>query len=129
MQKTIKFETDSIGQSIAILPLGPEGNKGNAILCRDDLLFLHSLGLSIKWNRLSKIGYVTAPCAFVRGGHLLPARVLLNAGPRQTVRYKDGDPTNLRRSNLSLEEGGWAKRRDRDYLRPERRRSNAGIAA
>ena len=45
-------------------------------------------------------------------GHLFtPARVLLEAGPGQIVKYRDGDRTNLRRDNLYLASGP-AKRCD-----------------
>jgi hypothetical protein len=45
-------------------------------------------------------------------GHLFtPARVLLEAGRGQIVRYRDGDTTNLRRDNLYLASGA-AKRCD-----------------
>jgi hypothetical protein len=53
--------------------------------------------------------------------------VLVDAGPGQQVKHKDGNPRNLRRGNLELVEGGNAIRRDRALLTPEnlRRRKRA----
>jgi hypothetical protein len=45
----------------------------------------------------------------------------MDAGAKQIVRYKNGDITDLRKANLFVEEGGSAKRRDREHLRRRRK--------
>ncbi len=40
------------------------------------------------------------------------ARIIVNAGPGQQVKYRDGDTTNLRRENLLVKSFGKSKRRD-----------------
>ncbi len=43
------------------------------------------------------------------------ARVLMNAGKGEIVRYRDGDPSNLRRNNMFISRGR-SKRADRDLM-------------
>lgn len=116
--------------SVIAIPLGPNGSKGVAHIERDDWMFLLKLGLSPNWY-LSPSGHPTVAAHRAKGGRVTVSRVLLDAGPRQTVRFVDGNPRNLRRENLQLCDNGSATRRDRDFLTPEnlRRRKKQREAA
>jgi hypothetical protein len=94
---------------------------GYAVLDFEDMEFLQELGLSLRWSKLPRLGYLTCPAYYAPGSRVSPARVLMNAGPKQVVRYRNGDVTDLRKANLFVEEGGSAKRRDREHLRPRRK--------
>lgn len=107
---------DPDGREIVTVPLH---GKGEATLYEKDFRFLLQLGLSTAWNKLPN-GYVTASCYCAPGRSVQVARVLLNAGPQQRVRYIDGDLTNLRSGNLILLSGGSATRWDRDFVKPSK---------
>jgi len=109
------------GRELALVPLGRWASKGHAVIYTDDLTMLENLGLSLVWNRNSLSGTVFAPAAKASGGNVQVARVLLDLGEGQIVRYLNGDPTDLRRENLSVVDGN-AVRRDRDFLTPKDRR-------
>ena len=47
------------------------------------------------------------------------ARVIMDAGKGEGVRYQDSDKLNLRRDNLYLVADAKAIRRDRDFIRPK----------
>ena len=102
------------GRVIARVPLGPKSEVFAEIL-HEDYLFLLKLGVSANWNKLP-LGYVTAAAYKASGGHVMVARVLLDAGAGENVSYKDGNRLNLRRENLSLVKTGIGIRRDRDLL-------------
>lgn len=104
--------------SVVAIPLGPSGSKGVASIDAEDFQFLVKLGLSPNWH-VSPSGHPTAAAHRAPGGRVTVSRVLLDAGEKQKVRFADGNPCNLQRSNLQLVEGGAARRRDRDYLTPE----------
>lgn len=93
------------------IPLGKSGKY--AAVYKEDYDYLIGLGLSGTWNN-SIQGYVDASS---KGTRLRVARVLMDAKESQTVRYVDGDITNLRRDNLVIMRDLKAKRRDRDFLR------------
>lgn len=101
---------------LARVSLGRSGTKF-AEIWRDDWEFLRKLGTPENWNSVGSNGHVTVCTPRASGNHIAVGRILLNAGPGETVRYLDGNPLNLRRENLRLVKGGWACRRDRDYLR------------
>lgn len=103
---------------LAYVSLGTRGEKGVAVIAEADLAMLESLGLSLRWNRHPRTGAVFAPAGKASGSNVLVARVLLDAGKGENVRFKNGDPTDLRRDNLILDKTGYATRRDRDYLTP-----------
>lgn len=111
--------TQNVGKQIAVVTTR-NGKKIELYL--EDYEYLMGLGLSPAWN-LSPKGYVSAPAYRAKGGQIGVARVLLDAGPGDLVRYYDGNPSNLRRENLSLAAGvGWSTRRDRDFLTPKNRK-------
>lgn len=105
-------------KGLAFVPLGVRGAKGVAVVHDDDLSMLEDLGLSMRWNRHPDTGAVFAPAPRASGGNVLVSRVLVNAGPGQNVTYRNGDPSDLRRENLSVVSGN-ATRRDRNYLTPK----------
>lgn len=118
---------DQNGQKLALVPLGRFGSKGYAVIESADLIMLEALGLSLAWNRNQLTGTVFAPAVKASGGNVQVARVLLDLGPGQIVRYENGDPTDLRRQNLSVVDGN-AIRRDRVYLTPRSQRRRWGPA-
>jgi hypothetical protein len=104
------------GREIIKVPLGRTDKY--CFIFKEDREFLKRLGLNMNWNVLPN-GYVTACSSISPNAYLLVARVLTNAGPGQSVRYKDGDKLNLRFSNLYVSNDGKAAiRRDRDFVRP-----------
>lgn len=104
---------------VALVPLGPHGRKGVAIVDGEDLSLLDSLGLSMRWNRHAGTGIVIAPAGNSSGNSVQVSRVILDCGTGENVRYRNGDPTDLRRQNLEINPEGYAIRRDRDFLTPK----------
>lgn len=124
MRKVIHTNSEG-GDSVALVSLGPEGRKGYATVDEADLELLVSLGLSLKWNR-SPQGMIKAPASNASGNSVSVARVLMDAGIGQSVSFRDGDTTNLSRSNLELSQQGQGTRRDRDFLTPASERRAYG---
>jgi hypothetical protein len=91
-------------------------NRFETTLYRDDYAVLLALGLSPSWF-IWRSGYVATPAPYSPNGHVNVARVLLDAGEGEVVRYVDSDKLNLRRENLLIEPG-FALRRDRAALTP-----------
>ena len=89
------------------VPLGPRGMKGFATIDLDCWEKFIEKGFSGNLNAHfapnSDRLYVTAPSTAATGNNILVARVLMDAKRGEIVRYIDGDPTNLRKSNLRLE--------------------------
>lgn len=108
----ISYSEDGL---IAFIPI-QGGAKGVLEIDAKDVELLNSLGVSFAFDR-SKNGYVSAPASRSPNNHVSIARVLLNAKEGESVIYKDGSPTNLRRSNLILVRGGKSKHHDRSYLK------------
>ncbi|TYR33703.1 hypothetical protein FY036_06505 [Mesorhizobium microcysteis] len=124
--RAITHIVDEDSNPVALVPLGRKGEKGTAIILDEDLALLESLGLSMRWNRHTRTGIVVAPTSASSGGSVQVARVLLDLGPGQNIRYRNGDPTDLRRDNLEIKPEGNAIRRDRDYLTPKEKRKAWG---
>lgn len=112
LDKMLKM-TEENGKTVYWVPLGKSGKS--APIYQEDYEALLGYGVSKTWND-GLYSYVSAYCPNIPGSRVIVARVLLNAGEGQTVRYLDGDRTNLRRENLILMKDSRAKRRDRDYL-------------
>ena len=108
--------TDKHSNELVQVPLGRTGSAF-ATLYKSDFEYLLSIGLSKSWNTYPN-GIVTAPAYRAKGSQVTVARVLLDADIGENVQYVDGDRLNLRRENLRLVNGGWATRRDRDFLTP-----------
>lgn len=111
----IRFLRDENFREVALVPL-KQGSKGCAVLDKDDIYFLASLGMSsFNWDRLPN-GNVTAHASLSPTKHVYVARVLVDAGVGEAVIFRDRDNSNLRRSNL-VKVQGHGKRRDRDFLK------------
>ncbi|WP_296201619.1 hypothetical protein [uncultured Hyphomicrobium sp.] len=106
------------GRLVAKVQLGRDPSL-KAEIYQDDLEFLEKLGLSLNWTALKMSGaiYVTANAKNTAGGKVLVARVLLDAGPGQMIRYADKNPLNLRRENLRIVTSAKAIQRARDSIR------------
>lgn len=101
------FTRDEHGQPIAVITLA------NGTTARLDLIDWESLlqrGVSPNWT-LNSVGggfaYVRAKTPGQRA--VMIAREITGAQPRQIAGYRNGDRTDLRRSNLTLTTGGRAK--------------------
>lgn len=106
------------GRAFVRVPIGRSGERF-AEIWADDWEFLRRLGTPGNWNCAGDKGHVTVCAPRASGNHIAVGRILLNAGPGETVRYRDRNPLNLKRENLQLVKGGWSCRRDRDYLKQE----------
>lgn len=118
-------ETNKAGGEGAILvPLGRDSKKGYAVVDKDDWEFLQKLGVSTTWN-LSARGVVIAAAHLSKSGTVRIARVLMDAGPGQIVKHKDGNKLDLRRENLELRDEGYSLVRDREFLTPLKKRKKS----
>lgn len=91
---------DMVEREVSYVPLGRSGSK-TAVLYKDDLDYLMRLGVGNRWIANPNQNYVLC-FGNKPGKRIMVARLLLNAGPGNRVHYKDGNPLNLRRDNLSL---------------------------
>lgn len=92
--------TDEAGNELASNALA--NGQGSAILDAADFDRLVADRHSTRWhlaNNGSSTGYVRKS-----GRNRYIARILTGATSEQVVRYIDGDPRNLRRSNLRLQD-------------------------
>jgi hypothetical protein len=82
------------------------GNRGDAIIEGDALPLLAQVGVTLSWS-FNRNGrgrrYVRGNLA--RGNTISIARIVAGARRGQLVCYCDGNPLNLRRSNLYVVEG------------------------
>lgn len=79
-----------------------------AVFCREGEARLRELGVGAIYMSMDgarKYGYVTWTDMTAPGEAATLARALANAPKGQCVRYRDGDVTNLRLSNLYLTRG------------------------
>jgi len=106
------------------VPLSEDGRS--ALVDRTDFEDLLAAGISDKWC-ISKVRgkeYVRVRCPYVKGGATTVARLIMRAPAGLVVRYADGDPFNLRRSNLYFAHSssywpkGWSADRRRANPRP-----------
>jgi hypothetical protein len=109
---TVRHTYDEDGQDIILVPLA---RGGEATLYQTDFNALLDLGISLSWNRLPN-GYVVAPAAKAPGNSIQVARVIVDAGPGERLKYVNGDLTDLRSKNLCLLSAKGATRRDRDLI-------------
>lgn len=97
------YTTDTRGQEIAHVPL--TNHPTPVRILREDFEALMAAGWSDRW-KLNDSGngyaYVKAPAPGTLGNHAIVARLLMQPGWRQQVKYRDDDRTNLVRSNLYL---------------------------
>lgn len=106
----ITFTTDPDGTEIALVPIGKREGRAAEIHAAD-LQELDRQGVSRCWyfKTASGRGYVNAHDPDHLGGNRTIARLITGAGRGQSVKYRDGNRLNLRRSNLCLVESGNAR--------------------
>ncbi len=94
------------GQPIVLVPLA--NHPKLARIDAKDFEMLLAEGYSDQWNfnRVGQAyGYVRCKNEKVKGGLSTVARLVLGAGKKQVVHYRDGDRLNLCRSNLFITKG------------------------
>jgi hypothetical protein len=113
MFHNVKTFHDARGSVVAMVPLNG-GARGYALIDWSDLQAIVAAGLTTVWN-LNHNGrnhsYVRCYQRNASGQRVGVARAIVGASARQIISYRDGDRTNLRRSNLVIGKGR-AKRND-----------------
>lgn len=98
MRRTIDVThlRDTDGSAIVKVSLINQDAK-EAILNEEDFNLLISMGVSPCWLLTSNL--------VLARGRISIARLIVDAKPREKIKYIDGDPCNLRRSNLFVTVG------------------------
>jgi hypothetical protein len=103
------------GKDVVLISVVNKRETKVALLYKEDFDSLLALGVSPYWcapnDKQSNV-----LVAGVGKRKIGVARLLLDAGNGQIVKYKDGNPLNLKRENLELVANGRGKTRDRDLL-------------
>lgn len=86
------------------VPLARSG-EAKAMIDFEDYQYLISLGVSPNWQLCG--GSVAAK---IKGQSLLIGRILMDTNAGERVRFIDGNPRNLRRSNMAVQHSGWSIR-------------------
>jgi len=121
--RAIHLDTDEHGTEIVRVPLGREG-KEFATLCKDDYLDLRNQGLTGNFFKVDTRGYIACSNPRARGRFLLVARLIMDCGAGETVRFIKKDYSDLRRSNLMKLASGFSLTRARDFLKPRKEERN-----
>lgn len=104
-QRPIEVLKDKDGKTFVRVPCGPRAECHAEIEFRDweNLLSLGYTG-NLGFFELRRNGkrYATLSDSKSKGGVVLAARIIADAKPGQRVHFVDGNPLNLRRSNLEL---------------------------
>ena len=98
--------TNDYGQPIVLVPLANHSRP--ARIDAKDFEMLLADGYSDQWNfnRVGQAyGYVRCKNGKIKGGLSTVARLVLGAGEKKVVHYRDGDRLNLCRSNLYITKG------------------------
>jgi hypothetical protein len=113
--RPVRYFTDSDGMHCALVPL-PNGD--HATIYADDYARIIEGGASSNWqlnyngSPRNNRGYVKAE---LPGRDLRTvARLVMQTRYAQQVKYRDGNPLNLRRSNLVVVSGGKAHKDCKD---------------
>ena len=88
-----------------------------AKIYKEDYEELLKLGVSTSWHH-GALGYISCYCKGIPGSRVNIARVLMDAGAQETVRFRDGDKCNLLKDNLVKMHDAKATRKAREYLTP-----------
>ena len=102
-------------KKVALVPLGRAGSLEAAIYL-EDYETLMELGLSGNWFAIPPANYVSVSAKRGPGRKVLVARVLLDAGEGEVVKFLDGNPLNMRRDNLAVVPSKLGSRRDREFI-------------
>ena len=118
-QRIIRHLIDENRKKVVHLPLDDKA-KRYAILFEADYQNLIDLGLSPRW-RVKKDRGVIRVMVWNRatGYEVAVARLIVGAGPKQSVTYANGNPLDLRASNLVVGLGK-ALRNDRNEIQPSK---------
>lgn len=102
------------------ITIGPDGSvhvplarngEAEATIDFEDYQYLVSLGVSPNWQQSGRSVSARTP-----KGNMLVGRILMDAKAGQRVQYKDGNPLNLKRDNLSIRDGGFSVLNNREAL-------------
>lgn len=97
-RRNIEYASDLDGTALVRVPVGTQ--DATCTIERADYDFLIKNGLSPHWG-VSNGKYVSA---IKNGKREYVARLMCMTSGGQSIRYKDGNPFNLRRSNLQVME-------------------------
>lgn len=124
----VTYTCDPNGVEVAHVPLA---DGQTATLDKADHDAMRAAGWSDRWCLVSDGGphlaYVRVAQNNATGNLVTVARIIMEAGRGQVVRYRDRDRTNLRRANLYVAQGA-AKRCDAALAVP-RQTMEAALAA
>jgi hypothetical protein len=122
-ERIIRHLTDTDGKRIVEVPLGQNG-KRVAVLYEQEFEELIGLGLSPRWRILkdrNNAMRVTVWLGSIKQ-QISVARLICGADVHQNVSYLDGNPFNLRSTNLLLGMGRGT-RNDRTLIKPAKNSS------
>lgn len=114
--RSVEYRWDTeAGREVAIVPLSRDGSKGECIVHRDDYEMLVAGGLSPNWSvsgRHNVMARLTKDCGSggSEGRSVSIARLIMGCAAGQTIRYRNGDGRDCRRSNLRVVNGGFSIR-------------------
>jgi len=101
----ITYAYDPDGTRVALVPLANSDQPARVL--PEDLAEWRARGLSLLWtvnpngrSSYTSALYVRAGCSAQPGCLATVARAIARAAPGQAVKYRDGNPRNLRRDNL-----------------------------
>lgn len=131
-ERIIQTIVDENGKEVLLISVG-RAVKKVAYIYKDDFDFLMRLGITDSWTVVADCYVVCngrrhtkTPAVHLKKGEcsgagrkLIVARLLKDCGVGQAIRYKDKNPLNLRRDNLTIVADKRGMRRDRDFI-PQR---------
>lgn len=91
MKQIIITESEENGRTIYQVPLSNTDQE--ATIYKEDWQALMSIGVSNCWALHPK-GYISVAAYRAHGGNILVGRAMLDAGPGEIVKYKDGNKLN-----------------------------------
>lgn len=104
------FTTDDRGAPVAVILLA---SGESARLDAHDWERLLLRGVTPNWTlNTTARGHAYVRAQRSRGNLVMVAREVLDARPGEIITYRNGDRTDLRRSNLQIAKGGRAKATD-----------------
>ncbi len=105
--------TDKDGKPVLLLPLKNSARK--VVVDKASFDELVDMGLTLPWR--IRRGFVQAHTGHNgKFRYVRVARIIANAGPGERVFYQDLDRCNLTTTNLIVDAGGSAKRKEREKV-------------